>query len=133
MANSLQFTLRVKNRSTKKALIFKSVDLQHGNFNNTDVCALYPVKVIPPNSNMEVMCATGAENSATGTEGTVIYTVEGTNESVSVYWDIPWTAGSQNRSLMSSSDEKNVIWAPQHDSDYGRTLTTEVTFVWLGD
>jgi len=131
MADSLQFHLWVDNRSNK-TLTFNKVSLDHGNFNNPDVGAKYPVQTIPPKSALMAMVVTGAENSATGTEGTVVYNVDGTGQTVSVYWDVPWSAGSQNTCSASNSDNQDIVWLVNPDSDYGRVLSTTATFVWLG-
>jgi hypothetical protein len=130
MANSLQFHLWIKNRSSK-TLTFREIHLDHGNFNNPDVGAKQPAASIPPKSEMLAMVVTGAETSATGTEGWVTYNVEGTGQYVKMYWDVPWSAGSQNTCSASSSSPDSIVWVADPGSDYGRVLSTEATFAWI--
>jgi hypothetical protein len=131
MADSLQFHLWINNRSSK-TLTFNSVTLDHGNFNNPDVGAKRPVASIPPKTTVLAMVATGAENSATGTQGTVTYNVEGTGQTIAMAWDVPWISGAQNTCDPSSSSPTNIIWLADPDNDYGRVLSTEATFAWIG-
>ncbi|XKH36502.1 hypothetical protein ACIU1J_19120 [Azospirillum doebereinerae] len=76
MADSLQFHLYINNRSGK-TLTFNRVNLDWGNFNNPENGAKPPVASIPPRTSLIAMIVTGAENSSSGTEGTVVYNVEG--------------------------------------------------------
>ncbi len=132
MADSLQFHFWVHNRSNK-ALRHKSTTLEHGNFNNPENGAQEPISVIEPHSTQKVMVVTGAENSATGTEGTIVYDVDGTGQSVSMYWNVPWLAGTTNSCHASDSDDRNIVWVTSPESDTGRVLSTTATFAWLGD
>jgi hypothetical protein len=132
MADSLQFHLWIKNRS-KKTLTFNNVNVTHGNFNNPDVGAKRPVVSIPPGQTVLAMVCTGAENSATGTEGTVIYNIEGTGQTITMEWDVPWASGAQNTCNATCGNPDSVVWVPSPPNDYGRVLSTEATFAWLGD
>jgi hypothetical protein len=131
MANSLQFHLWINNRSSK-TLSLNNYNLAHGNFNNPSVGAKAPIASVPPKTNMLVMVATGAENSATGTEGWVTYNVEGTGQTITMNWDIPWVAGKQNTCSASNSSPDNILFIADPGSDYGRVLSTEASFAWLG-
>lgn len=131
MADSLQFHLHINNRSNKK-LTFKDVNLQWGNFDNPENGAKPPVTTVLPGTSVIAMVVTGAENSTSGTEGTVIYNIEGTDQTVSMYWNVPWVTGSINNCNATNSDETNIVWIADPSSGSGRVLSTTATFVWLG-
>ncbi len=134
MADSLQFHLIIANKSHHKTLVFKEVHLDHGNFNNPENGAKKPVASVAPRQTVRAMVVTGAENSATGTEGWVSYTVEGTDKEVRVNWDVPWLAGTTNTCSGSSNDPSgdDLIWVVSPESDTGRVLSTTATFGWMG-
>ncbi|MGF7175814.1 aegerolysin family protein [Azospirillum doebereinerae] len=131
MADSLQFHLYINNRSGK-TLTFNRVNLDWGNFNNPENGAKPPVASIPPRTSLIAMIVTGAENSSSGTEGNVVYNVEGTGQTISMYWNVPWVAGTTNYCTASNSDEADIVWIADPTSDTGRVLSTTATFVWLG-
>lgn len=53
--------------------------------------------------------ASGRCGSSAGTEGTVIYDIEGTKEQVSFGWDVPWGIGKVNRSNLNGSENFDIL------------------------
>lgn len=134
MADSLQFHLLIKNRSHSKKLVYKDVTLTHGNFNNPENGAKRPIKTVLPRETAIAMVVTGAENTATGTEGSVTYKVDGTDKEVTMSWDVPWVAGTTNTCKATSNDstEDYVMWSCDPTSNTGRVLETTAMFGWQG-
>lgn len=136
MADSIRFYLTIHNRSDK-TLTFKDIEIATGNFNNPEQDAKRPVKTIKPDETVEAMVITGAEWSASGTEGRVTYTVQETGDEVSMYWDLPhggFNAASALRTCRTdTTNVENIGWSTDPTGRRGKILRTKALFVWLGE
>ncbi len=102
MADSLQMICHINNR-TNQTLKFQSEHLVWGKW--ADPPNQYPVDV-PPKESVLAFRSSGRSNSASGTEGYVVYQVGDESETtVTIYWDVPWAAGSSNKVTTKTSHQ----------------------------
>lgn len=131
MGASEKFYLTIVNDSKSKTLVFKELNFSWGRAN------FGPVGQVHPKTTIQVLVAQGRDNTSSGTEGSIRYTIYGQDDRwVNVSWNVPWLAGKDNTCQTSTSDDNeqdnpsgNIIWEPQTPlSDGGTTLSVIMKF-----
>lgn len=100
MGASEKFYLTIDNQSKTKTLIFKEIHFDWGRETSP------PVIKVSPKETVQVLVAQGRDNTSSGTEGYIIYEIEGLpGRWVKASWDVPWRAGATNTCSLSTSDD----------------------------
>ena len=102
MADSLQMICHINNR-THQPLKFQSEHLVWGKW--TETPNQYPVDV-PARESILAFRSSGRSNTSSGAEGYVVYQLGDEPEAtVTIYWDVPWLAGSSNKVTTKTSHQ----------------------------
>ncbi|WP_157173020.1 aegerolysin family protein [Pseudomonas sp. GM50] len=133
MGASEKFYLTIVNDSKTKTLIYKDINFDWGRVESSS----YPVAQVPPKTTVQVLVAQGRDNTSSGTEGSISYSIYGQNDRwVKASWNVPWAAGAENTCVPSTSDDNqqdnpdgNIVWQPQTaTADGGTTLSVVMKF-----
>lgn len=130
MGASEKFYLTIVNDSKTKTLIFKDINFEWGRVESSS----YPVAQVPPKTTIQVLVAQGRDNTSSGTEGSIRYSIYGQDDRwVQASWNVPWAAGAENTCVLSSSDDNkpdnpdgNIVWQPQTPTSGGGTTLSVV-------